>query len=82
MTKEEFVDLSTRMVLEYYNRYIKKSNEKDITNKEIELEEYYYNDMPNEEMAILSTNRNEYVKYSITRNIETNEISSYAFLRY
>ena len=82
MTKEEFVDLSTRMVLEYYNRYIKNPNEKDIISEEIELEEYYYNDMPDEEMAILSTNRNEYVKYSITRNIKTNEISSYAFLRY
>lgn len=82
MTKEEFVDLSIRMVLEYYNRYIKNPNEKDIINEEIELEEYYYNDMPDEEMAILSTNRNEYVKYSITRNIKTNEISSYAFVMY
>lgn len=82
MTKEEFLDLSTRMVLEYYNRYIRKPDEKNIMYEEIDVEEYYLDEMPNEEMALLSTNRNEYIKYSIIRDTKTNKISSYAFLRY
>lgn len=79
MGREVFIDLCKRMIVEYYNRYLKYDKEpidKDCIDVDI------YEIDPEEQSATLSTKQNEYLKYRITYNIRLEKITSYAYYKY
>lgn len=88
MSKEkwEFVDTAKRMVVEYYNRYIRqlmnrhpKIFKKKITEEDVKVLKHTFAD--NVEEISLNTGQDEDLIYTVSRDMETKQIKSYLITR-
>lgn len=78
MTKGELIDVSKRMVREYYNRYVE---EKEGLNK-ISLDDVEvigFHDETNNYRILLSTPTTDGIYYEVVYDCETNELRSYVY---
>lgn len=78
MKKSEIIDVSKRMVKEYYNRYIAepKGIEK-ITSKDVRI--VTFNDNPYKCQLILATATDDDLHYGVSYNKRKKEMNSYIY---
>ena len=78
MKKGEFINVSKRMVKEYFNRYIDNPGDiRKITSKDVVVIDF--RDEPNVYRVILVTMTSESLFYGVTYYKDTDEIHSYIY---
>lgn len=77
MKKGEFLNISKRMVKEYFDRYVRKGNVQTIKVSEVEVIGYDEDD--NNYRAILITPGSDELYYGTTYYKETGKIHSYIY---
>lgn len=79
MSREEFIDISKRMVVEYFNRYV--SNRADIPEITVdEVEEVDYTTVQNKQRALLSTGYSN-LDYEVVYDDSTKQWYSHKYLK-
>ena len=77
MNKEEFVNVSKRMVKEYFNRYIAEDEDEEIRERDIQI--IMLGDTPEHYKATLTTPDLENLYYGVTYDKKTKKLHSFIY---
>lgn len=78
MKKEEFIDISKRMVVEYFNRYVCKGDIPEITADKVELIDY--TTVQDKQRVLLSTGYSD-LDYEVVYDDSTKQWYSHKYLK-
>lgn len=76
MEKGEFITVCKRMVREYFNRYVKKENTRNIVLNDVRVIDF--RDRPNDYKVLLTTWTSD-LYFGVTYYKDTNKIRSYIY---